>query len=172
MRQIIAFFTLWAALIVQSTIFQVPPVNVVQPNFILVALIVLALAQGARTALVLGIMIGLVQDAVFGSFLGLNAFTYGVLGYFAASAFSQFLHKNITITFLVTLAATFIQQWFTFGLTRMFDVTAHSWRMVTADSLWQMMQNGVLLLLLYPVFIRLFGLKTKSGYLAEDSESQ
>ncbi len=164
MRMVISFATLWACLIIESTVFQIPPINVVQPDFILVSLIVLALVRGARYAMVFGVLIGLVQDAVFSTFLGLNAFTYGVIAYFAGAAFSQFLHRNVAVTFLITVIATAIQEWFTFGLMRMFEATAYTWQTVLVHSLWQMIQNGLLLLLLYPILTRLFGLKTKPRY--------
>lgn len=171
MKNVLAFILLWACLLIQSTIFQITPINVIQPNFILVMLIGVALARGPKSAMFLGVLIGLVQDAVFGSFLGLNAFTYGVLGYFSGAWFAQFLHRNIAVTFLITVIATFIQQWFTFGLTRMFDATAYTWSGVMAHSLSEMIQNGLLLLLLYPAILRLFGVRTRSAYAKQSTEA-
>lgn len=164
MKNVIAFLILWLGLLIQSTLFQIPPFDVIQPNFILVTLVVIALANGPKSAMVLGVLIGLFQDAVFGSFLGLNAFTYGVIGYFGGAWFSQFLHRNVAVTFLLTVIATFVQQWLTFGLTRMFDATLYSLRGITAHSISEMIQNGVLLLLLYPLLIRLFGRKNKPPF--------
>lgn len=164
MKNIMVLAILWFGLIVESTLFQIQPISVIQPNLVLIGLVVAALTRGANAALILGVLIGFVQDVVFGSFLGLNAFTYGVTGYFAASVFAQFLQRNISITFLVVEVFTFIQQWFTFALTRMFGVTAFSWHAVMSQSLWQMLVNGVFLLVLYPLLIRLFRDKPKRRY--------
>lgn len=164
MKNVVVFAVLWLGLIVESTLFQIQPINAIQPNLVLIILVVAALTRGATAALVLGVLIGFVQDAVYGSFIGLNAFTYGVTGYFAASVFGQFLHRNISITFLVVEVFTFVQEWFTFALTRMFGVTAYSWHTVMSQSLWQMMVNGVFFLVLYPLLIRLFRNKPRRRY--------
>ena len=149
MKNVLAFLLLWLGLIVHSTLFQIPPLNVVQPDLVMVLLIIIALTRGPRAALVLGILIGLVQDMVFGSFLGLYAFTYGVVGYFAATAFAQFLQRNVAITFLVTIVFTFLQNWVTYGIASLFGLTSLPWATVLADSLAQMIVNGIALLLLY-----------------------
>ncbi|MCF8563555.1 rod shape-determining protein MreD [Alicyclobacillus tolerans] len=171
MRNAVALVVLWLALVIQSTVFQIPPINVVQPNLVLVVLMVTALARGPAVALLLGVAVGFIQDVVYGSFIGLNAFTYGVIGYFAASFFAQFLHKNISITFLVTIITTFIQDWMTFGLTRMFGVTAYSWHTVFTNSLWQMIVNGITLLVVYPWLTRLFIAKSRGRYSQDGQES-
>ncbi len=154
MRLVIAFLSLWIGLVFETTIFQIPPFDIIHPNLTLVVLILVALVRGPKAALVLGIAIGLIQDVDYGQFIGLNAFAYGVIGYFAGTAFMQFLHRNVAITFLITVLFTFVHVWVTYGMTRMFDVTADSGTMVLATSLWQMLVNGIALLLLYPLLTK------------------
>jgi len=155
MRNVIAFVLLWLGLVLESSLFQVPPINVVQPNLVLIVLIVVALTRGPRSALVLGVLIGGLQDVDYGKFIGINAFTYAFVGYFAATVFSQFLQRNMAITLLVTVGFTFIQEWMTYGLTRLFDVTAFGLSTAMTKTLWQMLINGVFLLVLYPLLSRL-----------------
>jgi rod shape-determining protein MreD len=154
MRNVIAFGWLWLGLIIQTTLFQVPPINVIQPNFVLVVLVIIALSRGTRASLVLGILIGFVQDVNYGSFIGLNAFAFGVIGYFAAATFAQFLHRNVVLTFLIAIVCTFIFEWITFGMTRLFGVTAFSWHGVLTMTFGQMIVNGITLLVLYPLLIK------------------
>lgn len=161
-RNIIAFVLLWLALVLESSLFQVPPLNLIQPNLVLIVLMVVALTRGARAALILGIIIGTVQDVNFGKFIGINAFTDGFIGYFAASAFGQFLQKNLAITFLMTVLFTFVQEWLTYGLTRLFDITAYSWSTAMTKTVGQMIINGVFLLFLYPLVYRLLVAKKQS----------
>ncbi|MCL6548642.1 MAG: rod shape-determining protein MreD [Alicyclobacillus sp.] len=168
MRNLVAFVTLWASLVIQSTAFQIPPLHLVQPNLVLVVLVLVSLTRGARAALVLGVLVGFIQDAAFGEFLGLNAFTYGIVGYFAATAFAQFLHRNLALTFLVTVVCTFVQEWMTFGMTRMFNVTGYSWNTVLAHCLWQMIINGVTLLILYSPLVRWLSSRPRSRYRAQE----
>lgn len=171
MRNVVAFLILWLALVVESTAFQIQPINVIQPNLVLIVLVVVGLTRGPTVALTVGILVGFIQDTVYGSFLGLNAFTYGVIGYFAASLFAQFLHRNVSITFLVVLLFTFIENWITFALTSLFGGTAYSWHAVLSQLLWQMMVNGIVLLLLYPLLVRFFTDKPHRRYRDGKQES-
>lgn len=169
MKNAVGFVCLWIGLILQSTLFQIPPISLIQPNLVLVALVLVALTRGPRVALVTGVLIGLIQDAAFESFLGLHAFTYGVIGYFAGTTFAQFLHKNVALTLLVAEICTFAENWITYGITRLFGVTAFSWRTVLSLTLEQMVVNGIVLLILYPLFLRL--LNPKSQYRYKDSDA-
>jgi rod shape-determining protein MreD len=171
MRNLAAFLALWLGLILESTVFQISPFNVIQPNFVLVVLVVIALVRGPKSALVFGVVIGFVQDADYGAFLGLNAFALGLVGYFAATTFAQFLHRNIAITFLVTVTCTFVFEWVTYGLTRLFDVTAYSWHGVLTLTLEEMIVNGITLLITYPLLIRILSEKTKGRYKRPNRET-
>lgn len=171
MRNILAFLVLWLALIIQSTVFQIPPIHNLQPNLVLVVLVMIAMTRGPRAAMLLGVLVGLIQDIEFGSFIGLSAFTYGVVGYFAAASISQFLHKSILIAFSVTIVFTFIDVWITFGMTRLFNITGFSWQSVMADSLSKMIQNGIALLILYGVLRKWFSSKETSRYVSKAQQT-
>jgi len=164
MKNLICLAMLWLSLIVESTVFQVPPMKTIQPDLVLVCIVLVALVRGPRTGLILGICIGFIQDVNFASFIGLSAFLYGVVGYFSGAAFQQFLHKNLPITLFVTVFFTFVVQWVSYGLTRMFGVTAYSWQTVLSHSLFETIVNGVALVLLYPWCISLFTDRVKRKY--------
>lgn len=164
MRLAAAFLFLWLGLILEATLFQIPPINVIHPGFVLVILVLIALMRGPNTAVIFAIIIGLVQDICYGSFIGLNAFSYGIVAYFAGAVFSQFLHRNLAITFLTTLVLTFFHTWVTYGLTRLFDVTADRPPFVLSQSLIAMIINGLLVLMLYPLLTKLFTKRRNSRY--------
>ncbi|MCL6516157.1 rod shape-determining protein MreD [Alicyclobacillus sp.] len=170
MRNAVTFALLWLALILQATWFQIPPLSEVRPDLVLVVLSVAALTRGPRAALVMGVAIGVIQDANYGSFLGLYAFSYGVVGYFSAVFFSQFLHRNVAITFVVTVCAAFAFQWLTFGMTRLFGVSAYTWRVALALTLQQMILDGVTLLILYPVLVRWMSDRPRRRFAADQDE--
>ncbi|GGI96244.1 hypothetical protein GCM10010885_02360 [Alicyclobacillus cellulosilyticus] len=170
MRNVLAFAILWLALIVQSTLFQVQPLRLVQPNLVLVTLCFVALARGVRPALVLGVLIGFIQDFDYGTFVGLYAFAYGLTGYFAAAMFAQFLQRNVALTFLVAIGQTFAFDWVTYGITRLFDMTTSGWRPVLAHSLWDMLVDGICTLLLYPLLTRWFTARGGSRYRTDEEE--
>ncbi|GMA55899.1 rod shape-determining protein MreD [Alicyclobacillus sacchari] len=155
MRWVMTFITLWIGLILEATVFQIPPMNAIHPDFVLVILVLVALMRGSNTAVVMAILIGLVDDVCYGSFIGLNAFAFGIVAYFAAAVFGQFLQRNLAITFFTTVALTFLHTWVTYGLMRLFQLTADPAHYALSQSLQTMIVNGVLVLLLYPVYVRL-----------------
>jgi len=167
MRNLLAFVCLWFGLILQATVFEVPPLSLVQPNIVIVLLILIALTRGPRVALILGVVTGFIQDVNYSSVIGLNAFAYGFVGYFAGAVLAQFIQRSISMAFIICVVCTFIYDWMTYGMTRLFDVTSYSWRGVMSVSLEQMMLNGILLLVLYPLCIRWF--TNKSGHRYADS---
>lgn len=172
MRNVIAFLCLWVGLVIQSTVFSIPPLSSIQPNFDVVLLVLIALTRGPRPALIMGILIGFVQDVNFGAFIGLNAFAYGFVGYFAGAVLSQFIQRSVAVAFITGIICTFVYDWLTYGMTLLFDVTSFSWRGVMSVSLLQMMVNGVVLLILYPFCIRWFTHQGRNRYAdSEDSSS-
>ncbi|WP_367305576.1 rod shape-determining protein MreD [Alicyclobacillus acidocaldarius] len=152
MKAAIAFVTLWIGLILQATLFEIPPMDVIHPDFVLVILVLLALFRGANLAMVFGIAIGLIQDVCYGPFIGLNAFAYGLTAYIAAAVFSQFMQKNLAIAFLTTMGLSFVHSWLTYGFMRLFELTSDSIQYAMSASLQAMMVNGVVALALYPVY--------------------
>lgn len=164
MRNVLAFFCCWLGLILQATVLQVPPLSLIQPNIVVVLLILVALTRGPRVALILGVLTGFIQDVNYSSFIGLNAFAYGFVGYFAGAVLSQFIQRSVAIAFITCVTCTFVYDWMTYGMTRLFDVTSYSWHGVMSISLLQMMLNGILLLVLYPLCVRWFASTSENRY--------
>ncbi|QSO45914.1 rod shape-determining protein MreD [Alicyclobacillus mengziensis] len=168
MKNVLAFVLLWIGLTLQATVLQIPPLSAIQLNFDVVLLVLVAMTRGPRVALVLGIVIGFIEDVNYGAFIGLNAFAYGFIGYLAGTILSQLISRSVVSTFLVGLGCTFIYDWLTYGMTRLFDVTSYSWVGVMTVSIEQMMLNGVLILILYPFAIRWFTTQEKRRYEASE----
>lgn len=155
MRICLSFLVTWAGLILESTLFQIPPMNAIHPGIVLVIIVLIALLQGTSVSMILAIVVGLIQDICYGSFIGLNAFSYALVAYFAGAVFSQFMNKNLAITFMTTVSLTFVHIWMTYGLTRLFEVTADRPLYVLSQSLVAMLFNGLLVLMLYPLMGKL-----------------
>ncbi|KPV43230.1 rod shape-determining protein MreD [Alicyclobacillus ferrooxydans] len=168
MRNLLAFILLWIGLTLQATVLQIPPISSVQVNLDVVLLVLIAATRGPRVALVLGIIIGFIEDVNYGAFIGLNAFAYGFIGYLAGTLLAQLIARSFVVTFLVGLMCTFLYDWLTYGMTRLFDVSTYSWSGVMSVSLEQMMLNGVLLLILYPFALRWFRTEEKRRYETAD----
>lgn len=164
MKASIAFASLWMGLILQATLFEIPPMDAIHPDFVLVILVLLALFRGANLAMMFGIAIGLIQDVCYGPFIGLNAFAYGVTAYVAAAVFGQFMQKNLAIAFLTTMGLSFVHSWLTYGFMRLFEVTSDSVQYALSASLQSMIVNGVVALALYPVYRALFNRPRRRRY--------
>lgn len=164
MKALIAFVSLWVGLVLQATLFEIPPMDAIHPDFVLVILILLALFRGPNLAMVFGIAIGLVQDICYGPFIGLNAFAYGVTAYFAAAVFGQFMQKNLAIAFLTTMGLSFVHSWLTYGFMRLFELTSDSFQFALSASLQSMIVNGLVALVLYPLYSSLFNRPKRRRY--------
>ncbi|MBF8378747.1 rod shape-determining protein MreD [Alicyclobacillus mali] len=164
MKAAIAFASLWVGLILQATLFEIPPMNAIHPDFVLVILVLLALFRGPNLAMIFGIAIGLIQDVCYGPFIGLNAFAYGLAAYIAAAVFSQFMQKNLAIAFLTTMGLSFVHSWLTYGFMRLFELTSDSIQFALSASLQGMIVNGVLALALYPLYRSWFNRPRRRRY--------
>ncbi|SIS63769.1 rod shape-determining protein MreD [Alicyclobacillus vulcanalis] len=164
MKAAVSFAMLWLGLILQATLFEIPPMNVIHPDFVLVILVLLTLFRGANLAMVFGIVIGLIQDVCYGPFIGLNAFAYGLIAYIAAAVFSQFMQKNLAIAFLTTMVLSFVHSWLTYGFMRLFELTSDSLQFALSASLQSMFVNGVVALFLYPLIRGLWSRPRRRRY--------
>ncbi len=164
MKNLLAFVILWTALLIQSAIFAAIPGHWPRPDLVLVVLVMVSLIRGPRVSLLLGVLIGGIVDVNYNSFIGMNAFAYGFIGYFAAVILQQFLHRNIAVTFLVVVSCTFIFDWMTYGMTRILAVSSLPLQSVMTHTLAEMIVNGVCLLLLYSGLARWLSDKPKHRY--------
>lgn len=168
MKNIVAFLVLWVGLTIQATVLQIPPLSAVHMNIDSVLIVLVALTRGPRVALVLGVLVGFIDDVNYGAFIGLNAFAYGFIGYLAGTVLVQQVSRSLLTTFLMGLCCTFIYDWLTYGMTRLFEVTSYSWVGVMSVSIEHMILGGILLLALYPVMVRWLRTKEKRSYRATE----
>ncbi|RIV29166.1 rod shape-determining protein MreD [Alicyclobacillaceae bacterium I2511] len=171
MKNLLAFIFLWTALLVQVAVFAAVPGHWPRPDLVLVVLVMVSLLRGPRVSLILGVVIGAIVDVNYNSFIGMDAFAYGFIGYFAAVLLQQFLHRNIAVTFLVLVSCTFIFDWMTYGMTRLLAVSSLTLQSVMTHTIAGMIVNGVCLLLLYSGLVRWLSNKPKQRYGEAGSDS-
>ncbi|HSH36013.1 rod shape-determining protein MreD [Schnuerera sp.] len=92
--------------ILQSTIFQYFKIFEVVPNTSLVIIVVIALLKGKKTASIMGLLAGLLQDIIFSSVIGINGFIYFFVGYLVGMAENRLSKDNILIPFIMTIFST------------------------------------------------------------------
>lgn len=143
------------ALVLQSTIFTVIPIFGAYPELVLLIVIVFSLINGGAVGAKLGFAGGLLQDVVFGRFIGLNAVIMMGVGY-GAGVLSQRLYKeNYVVPFLsVALGTWAAQLLYLLGMT-LFGFPVPLDRTVLLVVLGSGLYNGLLSLLMYRPFVHL-----------------
>ncbi|NLJ78748.1 MAG: rod shape-determining protein MreD [Tissierellia bacterium] len=92
--------------ILETTLF--PHFNVfrILPNMGLVIVVSVAILRDRKTGSIVGLTVGLLQDTIFSGVIGINAFIYFFLGYFAGMAGSKLSRDNVLTPFILTLGST------------------------------------------------------------------
>lgn len=151
MRPIYLFLVLLLGLILQATVFVQKPFSWVQPNLLVLIILFIAYFRGHFLAMMLGIAVGLVQDIVFGSFLGMHTFSLGAIGYFAGALFRVFLNRSLIILILNIIGFTAAVEWMNFGIVWIFGWTHVDLMTVLTHAVRLTIFNGIFALFMYPL---------------------
>lgn len=92
--------------IFQSTLCNYIAIAGVKPNLMLIFIVTIAFFKGSSEGLLVGIIMGLLQDCYFGHVIGSNLFLYGIIGYLAGSLTEHFNKENIVAPMFLILIAT------------------------------------------------------------------
>lgn len=164
MNASLLFVVLLIGFMIQGTVFQVQPFNAVQPTLTVILILLIAFFRGGSLSLVLGLLLGLVQDIVYGSFIGMHSFSLAVVGYFSGSTFRMFLHRSFLLFMMTLLGYSFVYEVLNYGIARLFGSMRIDFSLVVAHSMRTMIFNGILAFFLYPLAARYF----PKDYLGED----
>ncbi len=109
-------------LVIQTTIIPFFPIMGIVPNTALVLIVVIALKFGRVKGAIFGLLAGLLQDILFSSTIGINAFILFFVGYIIGFAENSFSRENIINPIIFTMAGTvfynFVYSLFLFFLSR------------------------------------------------------
>jgi len=163
MHPVLILLTMMGMLVIQSTVLQVQPFSFVAPNICFVMLLYVSLLRGPMLSLYVGLIIGLIQDVLFGTYLGPNAFTYAAIGYFAGATFRTYWARQLIVVILIVLGYTFVQEVTLYGLSRLFGYAHADLTAALMHAVQMMIWNGILALLLYSPSVRLLGTDRRGG---------
>lgn len=107
----ILFFT---SVILQSTLFHFLKIGGVKPDLILVIVILSAVMNGKRTGAGLGFAYGLMEDLIVGRYIGLQALTKMLTGYFIGMLERKIFSDNVLVPVVVGALGTVIHSSFVF----------------------------------------------------------
>ncbi|GAX90476.1 rod shape-determining protein MreD [Effusibacillus lacus] len=151
MRPVFLFLVLIAGLILQATLFVQKPFSWFQPSLTVLILLFIAYYRGAFLAMMLGILTGLVQDVVYGSFIGMHTFSLGVTGYFAGALFRVFLNRSLIMLVFVILGFSAVYEFMNYGIAMIFGRIQVDLLAVLTYAVRLMIFNGIFALILYPL---------------------
>ncbi|RYM06848.1 rod shape-determining protein MreD [Sporolactobacillus sp. THM7-7] len=168
MKQLKLFLFLFLIFIFQGTVMMQIPVqriwNHVQmvPNFLLVAILMIAFFAGPRSGVQYGILFGFLVDLNYTSVIGVYAFSLGLTVYLIASL-SRLFNMNVVTTVLLSMAGVCLHQLIVYVIYSMIGVTGQpftdflQWRLPAT-----LILNSVFALIIYYPFRRF--LRSMSEY--------
>lgn len=110
MKVIVVLAALVVALLLQTTIAGMSLEGGSLVNFVLIAVVYLALALGAMTGLLAGVAGGLAQDAIAGSVLGIGGLAKTIVGFLVGVLGAQFIVSQPIPRFVMFVGATFLHE--------------------------------------------------------------
>ena len=110
MKAIIVVAALTVALLLQTTIAGLSLEGSSLVNFVLIAVVYIALSMGAVTGLLAGAAGGLVQDAIAGSVVGVGGLAKTLVGFLVGVLGAQFIVAQPIPRFVMFVGATFLHE--------------------------------------------------------------
>jgi rod shape-determining protein MreD len=132
-------------------VFVQKPFSWFAPTLTVLLILFIAYYRGQTMAMLLGVLVGLLQDVIFSTLIGMHMFSLGLLGYMAGSLYRVFLNRSLIMLILVILGFTGVYELMNFGIASLFGWMQVDIITVLSDSIRVMIFNGIFALLLYPL---------------------
>jgi len=98
----------WLAIFLQSTIFGTYSIKGTVPDLVLIFVAFFALINGAEKGTVYGFLCGLLEDLVWGRFIGINALAKALTAYILGKLQGNVFKENLLVGVVAVLVATCI----------------------------------------------------------------
>lgn len=106
MSILVLTLTIILNLILQPTIVPYFDIFDVVPNTSLIIVVIIAILNGKKTGAICGLVIGLLQDIMFGVPIGINPFIYFFAGYLIGMAENVLSKESIIFPIIMTILST------------------------------------------------------------------
>lgn len=103
-RNMVAFFVLVMAVVLQTSVLPVHVANPFKPDLLLVAMVFIALRGSFASGACLAWSLGLIKDVFSGLYLGLNGFSFLII-FLVIKSISDLLYAESGELFVVTVSA-------------------------------------------------------------------
>jgi rod shape-determining protein MreD len=138
------FLAISGGTLAQGTVVPALGVGGVVPDLPVVLVVLLALRLGPETGCSLGFALGLLQDAIVGGPLGLQALSKGVIGFVAGDLPRWCLVTNPVVPVVAAVAATVADASLRFAVLQLYQYPASFGELFGSVILPQAAYNGVL----------------------------
>lgn len=153
---LILFGVLILNFFLESTVMPYLTVFDVQANLGMVIVIAISLLRGRKYGSIMGLLIGLLQDIVFGHVIGINSLIYFFIGYGLGYLESNIARDNYIIpmflAFIMTYVYNFFYGFFIFFLGHDVEILDIMVRVGVVESIY----NGLLMYIAYKIFLKIF----------------
>lgn len=147
MRHFVITILFLISLILQSTLFTHLKIAGVKPDLVLIFVVLYAFLNGPREGAVIGLTGGLVQDLLFGQYIGLNAVTKLFIGFVFGYLERKIYKENLLIPMLVVFSGTIASE----ALLYFFRLSVISMAGVSGP-----IEKTILVMAIYNSFLTLF----------------
>ena len=144
MRLPVYFLAVSGGTLIQSTVVPVLGIGGIVPDLPLVLVVLLALRRGPETGCAVGFTLGLLQDAIVGGPLGLQALSKAVVGFMTGDLPRWWLITNPLVPVAAVVVATVADGALRFAVLQLFHYPAAFGELLGAVILPQAAYNGVL----------------------------
>ncbi|MCD5415028.1 MAG: rod shape-determining protein MreD [Clostridiales bacterium] len=108
MKNLIIGTIIMANFILHTTLFHNFKLFGVIPNTALVLVVTFSIHYGKSKGAVIGFLMGIIQDILFGRVVGMNALAYMLIGYFVGMMTHKIIMEKLVVPFLLVALSTLL----------------------------------------------------------------
>ncbi|HLR21979.1 MAG TPA: rod shape-determining protein MreD [Tissierellaceae bacterium] len=157
MNIIILALTIILNIIIESTIIPYIPILGYVPNLALIIITVVALLKGKYYGAFFGLILGLLEDILFGKVVGVNALLYFLLGYTNGLVSNALNMDNLAIPVIATSFSTISYNLFYALMIFFLSMNINSSTVLKNVFSLEILYNGLLSIFLYKMFSGFLG---------------
>lgn len=152
------------SIILQSTLFSHLTLFGIKPDIVTTLVVLFSMIKGPKAGAKAGLVGGLLQDIMFGQFLGLNTLTKMFTGYLFGLLERKIYKDNFFIPIVVVFAGTFVSETIFYVLRSAVLPTVDYFSTLRRMTLYVALYNCLITAFIYPRFYK----SSQKGWLRSD----
>lgn len=149
MRYLKLTILILSSLILQSTVFSHLTLAGAKPDIALILIVLYAIIYGSKEGALAGITAGLLQDLMFGQYLGINILTKVTVGYLFGLLERRIYKENLLIPVIVVFVGTLANEVLLYLFRLAIGISTGDFIYIRGIILYTAVYNGILTLFIY-----------------------